>query len=351
MALPETIAVLRTRVAVDAMGGDCAPGVVVAGAVAAARLPGLQVLLVGPEAVLRAELRRMGGKASPVEVFDAPEAIPMGEKVSRAILKKRSSIHVALELLRSGQAEAFFSAGNTAACWTIARQTLGTLAEVERPALAAVFPNRKGVTVLLDAGANASCRSQHLEDFAVMGNAYARDVLRLARPRVGLLSMGEEETKGDDVVRETHEVLKASSLNFVGNIEGYDLFSGRVDVAVTDGFTGNVALKAAEMLSTTMIEMMDEQLRRNLVRRVGAWLCRGAFGDVKRRIDWAERGGAPLLGVRGCCVIGHGRSDASAVAHGIDAAAFFFRSGLNQKIEAELQALGRGVPTLPAASA
>jgi glycerol-3-phosphate acyltransferase PlsX len=351
MPLPKESAVSRTSVAVDAMGGDCAPGVVVAGAVKAARSPDLEICLVGPEAVLRAELRRLEGSHLPIEVFDSFEAIPMGEKVSRAILRGRSSIHQGLELVRSGRANAFFSAGNTAACWAIARQTLGTLAAVERPALAAVLPNRSGTTVLLDAGANTSCRARHLEDFAVMGNAYARDVLGVARPRVGLVSMGEEETKGSDMVREAHEVLKAAALHFVGNIEGYDLFSGRVDVAVTDGFTGNVALKAAETLSTTMIELMGEELRRSLIRRGGAWLCRGALASVRRRIDSAERGGAPLLGVRGCCVIGHGRSDASAVEHGIGAAASFYRSGLNERIEAELHALGRGEPVTPAASA
>ncbi len=241
--------------------------------------------------------------------------------------------------------------GNTLRAGPSRARPSGRSAEVERPALAAVLPNRSGLTVLLDAGANATCRSRHLEDFAVMGNAYARDVLQVDRPRVGLLSMGEEETKGSESVREAHEVLRASALNFVGNVEGYDLFSGRVDVAVTDGFTGNVALKASEMLSTAMIEMLGERLRRDPLRRLGAWLCRSAFGEVKRRIDWAKRGGAPLLGVRGCCVIGHGRSDSSAVEHGIVAAGDYFRSGLNQKVEAELRALGRGVPTLPAASA
>lgn len=347
MVLPEQIAAPRTRVAVDALGGDRAPGVAIAGAVSAAKMPGVSVSLVGPEAVVLAELRRLGGTALPIEVVDATEGVPMGEKVSRDILKKRSSIHVALELVAAGGADAFFSAGNTAACWAIARQALGTLSGVERPALAAVVPNRTGVTVLLDAGANSSCRSHHLEDFAVMGNAYARDILRVARPRVGLLSMGAEETKGNEAVRDAHEVLKSlAALNFIGNVEGFDLFSGRVDVAVTDGFTGNVTLKAAEMLSTAMIEMLEEQLRRNPMRRLGALLCGTAFSDVRRRIDWVEHGGAPLLGLRGCCVIGHGRSDVPAVEHGIAAAASFFRSGLNLKIEAELEALGRGVPVV-----
>jgi glycerol-3-phosphate acyltransferase PlsX len=345
MALPEETA--RTSVAVDALGGDAAPAVVVEGAVSAARNGGLRIHLVGPREALESELAKLGGTGLPIDVVDAPEAISMGEKVSRAILKKRSSIHVGLEQVASGNADAFFSAGNTAACWAIARQALGTLTGVERPALAAVIPCRRGVTVLLDAGANASCRSRHLEDFAVMGNAYARDVLRVARPRVGLLSVGEEETKGKDAVREAHEVLRSSNLNFVGNVEGHDLFSGRVDVVVTDGFTGNVALKASETLSTTMIEMLGEELRRSPLRRLGALLCRSAFEDVRRRIDWAEHGGAPLLGVQGCCVIGHGRSDASAVKHGIAAAASFFRSGLNVRIENELQALGRAGGTAP----
>jgi glycerol-3-phosphate acyltransferase PlsX len=189
-------------------------------------------------------------------------------------------------------------------------------------------------------GANAQCKARHLEEFAVMGNAYTRDVFRTPSPRVGLMSMGEEETKGNELTKEVHEVLKGSALNFIGNVEGHDLFSGKVDVIVMDGFTGNVALKASETLAESIVLLLREELERSPLTRLGALLSRPAFRRLKRRIDPAEYGGAPLLGVKGCCVIGHGRSSAYAVKHGIRVAGEFFSSGANQAIEAELQVLG-----------
>jgi glycerol-3-phosphate acyltransferase PlsX len=323
------------------MGGDHGPAVVIEGAALASRELGVAVSLVGPEARLRAEMRRAGvSSSSPIDVVDAPDVVGMSEKVSLSALKKRSSIQVALELVRDGAADAFFSAGNTAACWTIAKMVLGTLEEVDRPALAAVVPQPGGRIVLLDVGANAQCKARHLEEFAVMGSAYARGVLHTASPRVGLMSMGEEETKGSELIRDVHEVLKASSLNFVGNVEGHDLFTGKVDVIVMDGFTGNVVLKACETLAEFMIDLIREELRRGLRTRAGAWLSLPAFRAVRRRSDPVETGGAPLLGVKGCCVIGHGKSNARAVMHGIRVAAEFAASGVNQSIEAELRALG-----------
>jgi glycerol-3-phosphate acyltransferase PlsX len=329
-----------TTVAVDALGGDFGPRVVAEGAVAAGRELGIRILLVGPEPIVSEELRRAGAGQLPIEIVPAPDAIDMAEPVSRATLKKRSSILVAVEKVRDGAADAFFSAGNTAACWTIAKVTLGTLEEVDRPALAAVLPRPDGQTVLLDVGANAACKARHLEEFAVMGKVYTSAVLHTPNPRVGLMSMGEEETKGNELTKEVHEVLKGSSLNFIGNVEGGDIFTGKVDVIVMDGFTGNVALKASETLADTMLQLIREELERTLLRRVGAALSRGAFRAVKRRIDPSEYGGAPLLGVNGCCVIGHGRSNALAIKHGIRTAAEFYTSGVNQRIEDELRALG-----------
>ena len=323
----------------DALGGDYGPRVVVEGAVQAVREQGVCVLLVGPQAIVREELRRAGGEGLGLEVADAPDAVGMAEPVTRATLKKRSSIQVAVELLRDGQADAFFSAGNTAACWTIAKLALGTLEEVDRPALAAIVPNVSGFTVLLDVGANASCKARHLEEFAIMGKIYTRAVLHTANPRVGLMSMGEEATKGNELVKEVHEVLKGSSLNFVGNVEGHEVFNGKVDVIVMDGFTGNVVLKASESLAESMFHLIKEEITRTPLRKLGAWLARGAFRAVKHKTDPSEYGGAPLLGVKGCCVIGHGRSDATAIKHGIRAAAEFFTSGVNAKIEAEVKAL------------
>jgi glycerol-3-phosphate acyltransferase PlsX len=330
----------QPRVAVDAMGGDHGATVVAKGAVLACRELGVAVSLAGPEAVLRDALEGLETDGLPLEVLDAPDVVDMADKVSRSTLKKRSSIQVALEHVRDGKADAFFSAGNTAACWAIARMVLGTLEEVDRPALAAVFPNRKGRTVFLDVGANSQCKARHLEEFAVMGSAYSRGVFHADSPRVGLMSLGKEETKGSELIRDVHEVLKGSSLNFVGNVEGHDLFTGKVDVVVTDGLTGNVVLKACETLAEFMIDLIREELRRDLRSRAGAWLSMPALRAVRRRSDSAETGGAPLLGVNGCCVIGHGKSSSHAIMHGIRTAAEFYRSGVNDAIEAELRHLG-----------
>jgi glycerol-3-phosphate acyltransferase PlsX len=331
--------VAQPRVSVDAMGGDHGPAAAVEGALLASRELGIRAALVGPQERVRAELQRLGG-AGAVEVVDAPDVVGMGEKVSLSTLKKRSSIQVAVELVRDGRADAFFSAGNTAACWTIAKLVLGTLPEVDRPALAAVVPNRRGKTVLLDVGANSQCKARHLEEFAIMGSAYARGVLHVESPRVGLVNVGEEESKGNDVVREAHEALKASRLNFVGNVEGHDIFGGDVDVVVMDGFTGNVVLKTCETLAEFIIELVREEVERDARGRLGEWLLMPALHAARRRSDPGETGGAPLLGVRGCCVIGHGRSRARAVRNGIRAAAEFHTSGVNGAIAAEARALG-----------
>jgi glycerol-3-phosphate acyltransferase PlsX len=335
--MSQTIA--GVRVAIDAMGGDNGPGVVVAGAIEAIGALGVKALLVGPEATVRRELALAGPAGAPCEIVDAPDVVGMAEKVSRSTLKKRSSIQVAIELVRDGKADAFFSAGNTAACWTMAKIALGTLEEVDRPALAAVVPNVTGRTLLVDVGANANCKARNLEEFAVMGNVYARAVLHVANPRVGLMSMGEEEGKGNELTREVHEVLKESPLNFLGNVEGRDIFNGKVDVIVMDGFTGNVVLKASESLAESLFALLREELSRTHFRKLWAWLSRYAYRAIKKRTDAAEYGGAPLLGVRGACVIGHGRSNATAVMHGVRVAAEFFASGVNGQIEAELRAL------------
>jgi len=321
------------------MGGDHGPAAAVEGALLASRELGIRAALVGPQERVRAELHRLGA-ADAVEVVDAPDVVGMGERVSLSTLKKRSSIQVAAELVRDGRADAFFSAGNTAACWTVAKLVLGTLPEVDRPALAAVVPNRKGRTVLLDVGANAQCKARHLEEFAIMGSAYARGVLHVERPRVGLMSVGEEESKGNEAVREAHEALKTSRLNFVGNVEGHDIFGGDVDVVVMDGFTGNVVLKTCETLAEFIIELVREEVEKNARGRVGEWLLMPALRAARRRSDPVEIGGAPLLGVAGCCVIGHGRSRPKAVRNGIRAAAEFHTSDVNTAIAAEVRALG-----------
>jgi phosphate acyltransferase len=327
------------RVAVDAMGGDFGPSVLVEGSLAARRDLGIEIHLVGPAEAIEGELRRLGGDRLGLRVIDSPETIGMGERVTGATLKKRSSIQVAMELVRDGVADAFFSAGNTAACWTIARLVLGALENVERPALAAVVPSLTSRTLLIDVGANAHCKARNLEEFAIMGTVYTRAMFGTARPRVGLMSMGEEASKGTDVTKEVHEALKGSALNFVGNVEGHDIFTGKVDVVVMDGFTGNVVLKASETLAEAIFSHLRAELCRTPLRRFGAWLARGAFAAIRRRVDAAEHGGAPLLGIKGCCYIGHGRSTVLAVRQGIKAAAEFFASGVNQSLDTELRGL------------
>ena len=329
------------RIAVDAMGGDFGVSVAVAGSLAAARRYGFSLTLVGREAQVQAELAKASVSGLNLRVLDAPEEVGMAEKVGRVTLKKRSSILLALELVQRGEADAFFSAGNTAACWTIAKMALGTLPEIDRPALTAVVPNIKGKTVLLDVGANATCKSRHLEEFAVMGSLYAEEVLKITRPRVGLMSMGEEESKGTDLTREVHAALKESHLNFVGNVEGHEIFNGEADVVVMDGFTGNVILKSSETLASSIVHMLKEEIRKRPLAMAGAVLAQGAFKALRKRIDPREVGGAPLLGINGCCVIGHGKSDAFAISEGIRTAGEFSRSGINAKITAEVARLTR----------
>ena len=337
--MPESLS--GVRVVVDAMGGDFGVRIAVAGALAAARRYGVSLTLVGREALVKAELTAERTSGLEIRVLDAPEEVGMAEKVGRPTLKKRSSILVAIEAVERGEADAFFSAGNTAACWTIAKMTLGTLREIDRPALTAVVPNLKGKTVLLDVGANATCKPRHLEEFAVMGSLYAEEVLKITSPRVGLMSMGEEESKGTDLTREVHAALKQSHLNFIGNVEGHEIFNGKADVVVMDGFTGNVILKSSETLASSIVVMLKEEIERRPLAQVGALLARSAFKALRRRIDPREVGGAPLLGVEGCCVIGHGKSDELAISEGIRTAGEFSRSGINAKITAEAARLAR----------
>ncbi|MBK5257333.1 MAG: phosphate acyltransferase PlsX [Vicinamibacteria bacterium] len=329
------------RVAVDAMGGDFGVSVAVAGSVSAARRYGVSLTLVGREAAVRSELTKADLSGLVVSVVDAPEEVGMAEKVGRPTLKKRSSILIGIEIVERGEADAFFSAGNTAACWTIAKTRLGTLTEIDRPALTAVVPNIKGKTVLLDVGANATCKVRHLEEFAVMGSLYAEEVLKIATPRVGLMSMGEEESKGTDLTREVHAALKDSHLNFIGNVEGHEIFNGEADVVVMDGFTGNAILKSSETLASSIVFMLKEEIRKRPLAMVGALLASGAFEALKRRIDPREVGGAPLLGIKGCCVIGHGKSDEMAICEGIRMAGEFSKSGINSKITVEVARLSR----------
>src|ERR1700732_705103 len=329
-------------IALDAMGSDRAPKPEIEGAIQAARHHGVRVLLVGNESALRAELARYPAAAGlPIEVVHASEVITMEDKAVQAVRAKRdSSIHVGVRLVREGRAVGFVTAGNTGAAMATAKMVLGGIPGVDRPALAAVFPTAVGTTaILLDVGANVDCKPDNLEQFAVMGEIYFRSMFGTRRPRVGLLSIGEEETKGNELTREAFQLLKRLPLNFVGNVEGRDLFSGHVDVIVADGFVGNVALKISEGVANLVRTVLKESLKATISRQVGFMLSRSAFSEFKKRIDHTEYGGAPLLGVKGACIITHGSSNANAIKNALRVTAEFSERGINGSIERGLAAV------------
>ncbi|HTI41698.1 MAG TPA: phosphate acyltransferase PlsX [Vicinamibacterales bacterium] len=310
-----------TRIAVDAMGGDHAPPAIVDGAIAAARRLGIAVSLVGASGAIEQALNRHPGwRNAGLTIIDAPDVIDMAESPTAVRHKPRASIRVAADLVARGEAVALFSAGHTGATVMATHAAFGMIAGVDRPALATSIPTRGGSAVLLDAGANAECRPQHLLQFAVMGAVYARLVLGAERPRIGLLSIGEEETKGNDLTREAHRLLKASPLNFIGNVEGREIYSGIADVIVCDGFTGNVVLKTSEGL----VEALEAKLGEK----------------VSSVFDYAEYGGAPLVGVGALAIVGHGRSSAKAVSNAIAMAHRFAADNFIHRVEQEIASAG-----------
>lgn len=330
------------RVAVDAMGGDHAPDEVVAGAIAAASALGVEIALVGPADRL-APLIGARARGLPVEIVDAPEVIGMDEPPAMALRRKRrSSVAVALQQVREGKAAAAVSAGNTGAAMGAALITLGRIPAVDRPAIAAILPTLiKSPAILIDVGANVDCKPKHLLQFAVMGAVYARRVLGIAAPRVGILSNGEEATKGNDLTIRAAELLRASGLTFVGNVEGREFFSGRADVIVCDGFVGNVVLKFGEGLALGLRQIIRDELRGTPGRLLALYLAplkrRGL--SLWRRMDYREYGGAPLLGVNGICIVAHGRSNAWAIRNAIRVAAEAAERQIVQPIAAEMAAV------------
>ncbi|HUE53996.1 MAG TPA: phosphate acyltransferase PlsX [Terriglobales bacterium] len=329
-------------IALDAMGSDRAPKPEVEGAIQAARHYGVHVSLVGNDAAIRAELIRYPAASGlPLEIVHASEVITMEDKAVQAVRAKRdSSMRVGLRLVREGRAAGFVTAGNTGAAMATAKMVLGGIPGVDRPALAAVFPTAiRTVAILLDVGANVDCTPENLEQFAVMGEIYFRSMFGTRRPKVGLLSIGEEDTKGNELTREAFQLLKKLPLNFVGNVEGRDLYGGQVDVIVADGFVGNVALKTSEGVANLVRAILKESLKETITRQVGYLLSRSAFADFKKRLDHTEYGGAPLLGVKGVCFITHGSSNANAIKNAIRVAAEFAERKINSKIEKELAGL------------
>jgi len=320
-------------IALDAMGGDGSPQVRIQGALDAVADFGLTVKLVGPVKRLRREVGRFRSLPSGLELVDATDVVGMQDPPLSVLRSKpNSSLSVCAELVRSGQASALVTAGNTGAAWVAAKSILGMIDGVDRPALAAILPKTSGHTLVLDVGANVEVKPHQLVQFAVMGSYYASAVLDVENPRVGLMSVGEEETKGGPRIRRHYRVLAGAGVNFVGNVEGRDIFTGDVDVVVCDGFTGNVILKVAEGLGEMVVEMLKDEARQSPLYGAGLVLAKGAFRNVKRKVDYSEHGGAPLLGIDGACLVGHGRSSAKAIRNAIRFADSYAGSGVIQTI-------------------
>jgi glycerol-3-phosphate acyltransferase PlsX len=331
---------MPVAIAVDAMGSDRAPKPEIEGALQAARHLGVRVLLVGKPEVIAIELDRHPPTGL-LEIVPASEVISMEDKAAQAVRAKRdSSMRVGLRLVREGRAAGFVTAGNTGAAMATAKMVLGSVPGLHRPALAAVFPNAVGTaSILLDVGANVDCTPENLEQFAVMGEIYFRSIFGTEHPRVGLLSIGEEESKGNELTRAAFQRLKQLPLHFVGNVEGRDLYTGQVDVIVADGFVGNVALKISEGVVTLVRATLKETLRSTITRQVGYLLSRSAFADFKKRLDYSEYGGAPLLGIKGACIVSHGSSNANAIKNGIRVAAESAEHHISERIAQGLAAL------------
>jgi glycerol-3-phosphate acyltransferase PlsX len=327
-------------IAVDAMGGDHAPKSEVAGAVQAVRSIDVKVLLVGQQDVVRHELEQVEGyRDLPIEIVHASERVTMEDSAAKAVRSKRdSSMRVASRLVRDGCAQAMVSAGNTGAVMATAKMVQGVVPGVDRPALVGIFPTmQQKPVVLVDVGANVDCDPKMLAQFAVMAEIYSRKVLHTKRPRVGMLSIGEEEHKGNDLTRATLPLLKSLNINFIGNVEGRDIYGGEVDVIVCDGFIGNVALKVSEGLVDMFKKLLRESLEATITGKIGYALSKNAFNDFKKRLDYSEYGGAPLLGVRGGCIICHGRSNPNAIKNAIRVAAEFSAGKVNEGIEEVLR--------------
>lgn len=325
-------------IVLDAMGSDDYPGPEIQASVEAAERFGQEILLVGKEDLLAAKLAAANPRKLPVRIVDAPDVLEMGEKpVDAARRKPRNSMAVGLELIKSGQAQAFVSAGNTGGVMFNALRVLGRIKGVQRPALTALFPVKGGRCVVLDIGANADCRPEFLLQFAVMGSIYAEAMLGKPNPRVGLISNGEESGKGNQLMHDTFPLLEQAGLNFIGNVEGKELFGGMADVVVTDGFTGNVLLKSSEAVAKLMTDILKQELKSTPITTLGALLAKPAFNRLKALLDPAEVGAAPLLGIDGLVFVGHGRSDARALVSALGVANHAIEINLLASIRTAIQ--------------
>lgn len=329
------------RIAVDAMGGDNAPRAVIEGSLAALESSDISISLVGPAKRLRRELGRFRSIPRRLTLIDAPEVVGMDEAPVTVLRgKKNSSLAMAAQMVAEQRADAMVTAGNTGASWIAAKVALGMIPGIERPALAVILPAAGGQTLLLDAGANIQCKARHLVHYAIMGSLYAEKVLGISEPSVGLMSVGEEESKGSPLIREGYQNLSSAGVRFIGNVEGRDIFTDKADVIVTDGFTGNVILKVSEGLGEMVTSALVDEARQSAVYSAGLLMAKGVFKKLKNKFDYSEYGGAPLLGINGPCLVGHGRSSAHAITNAILFAASYASSGIIQDIARTVREMG-----------
>ncbi|HAN0713271.1 TPA: phosphate acyltransferase PlsX [Campylobacter coli] len=321
-------------IAIDAMGGDFGEKPIIEGVIEALKERPFNAILVGNPNILRPLIPK--NLEQYIQYENANEVFSMNENATDALKRKETTIYKTIELVKNGKAKAVVSAGHSGASMSLATLRLGRLKGVLRPAIATLMPNTTSKTLFLDVGANTDCKAENLFQFAIMGDAYAKEIMKISKPRLALLSNGEEECKGNELTKEAHQLMKQIP-SFVGNAEGRDIFNGEVDVLVCDGFDGNVILKACEGVATAIIHILKNEIKQSLISKIGALLMKPSFKRLKKHIDWQEYGGAPLLGVNGCVIISHGKSDARAIKNAIFQAINFSESNINQIIEKELE--------------
>lgn len=321
------------NIAIDAMGGDFGEKPIIEGLIKALNEKPFKAILVGDSQILKPLIPE--NLQAFIEYEEANEIFSMEENATDVLKRKETTIYKAIELAKLGKVQAVVSAGHSGASMSLATLRLGRLKGVLRPAIATLMPNTKGKTLFLDVGANTDCKSEHLFQFAIMGEAYAKEMMNIDKPRLALLSNGEEESKGNELTKEAHQMLKQLP-NFIGNAEGRDIFNGNIDVLICDGFSGNAILKACEGVATAIFKILKQEIQASLLSKIGAFLMKDSFYKVKKHIDWQEYGGAPLLGVNGCVIISHGKSDIRAIKNAIFQAIKFSESDINKVIEDDL---------------
>ncbi len=327
---------MSEKIAIDVMGSDKGPSVIVEGAVQASRELDTLLILVGKKEIIEKELSKHGSKLSRIEIVNAPEHISMRDGILKILKRTGTSIRKAVELVKEGVAGGVVSAGNTAAVMALSKTILGSIEGIERPALAVVIPTQQGSTLLLDVGANADCKPINLLQFAIMGSVFMKRLTSVENPRVALMSIGEEEEKGNELIKDSTPLFKNSNLNFIGNVEGKDLYKGLADVIVCDGFTGNVALKVSEGTAEILLSLLRREIGRSLWAKIGYLFMKRALKKFRKNVDYSSYGGALLLGVNGIAVVGHGRSDSHAIKNAIRVARDFIKNKIPEKIKTEL---------------